>query len=293
VPFFSVLLEESTVHATVHIDVDEDGIFDYEPPDGFIDVPAERASGDVATAAAEVRLLAPLAPASIELDEQTSDGRVVVVGTVDLPSSGFVVIQSDNDGEPGTVLGVSAMLPAGESTNVEVRLDPWLRDDEDLWAVVWIDRDRDGLATIDVEDTLDGMALTADNEFAFTHLPIDVRAIYPVTIGVDDQEGDGTNVNIALVTMPSGGFVELLSDVDGEPGARIGFSGLVPTGTSTDLEIELNEPLDEDGTIWVRVFIDYDGDRELSAGDLLGFITQEEEALVSLAFTFSEEDGGS
>jgi hypothetical protein len=292
VPFFTPLLEEATVHATVHIDMDMDGLFDYEPPDGLIDVAAERDSGEVATCSADIDILAPLAPASVEVAEQTSDGRSLVVGSVDLPSSGFVVIQSDEDGEPGAILGVSDLLPAGESSDVEVELDPWLSSTEAIWAVVWVDRDRDGVATIEAEDTLDGVALTIGNEYALVQQTISVTAVYPVAIGVDDQESDGTEVEVALVTMPAAGFVEVLADDDGVPGARIGLSGLLRTGTSTNLTVELDEPLTEDGTVWVRVIIDYDGSGDVSQDDLQGFVSQDEEALSSLVLTVVEEDAG-
>jgi len=291
VPFFTPMLGASTVHATVHIDMDLNGVFDYEPPDGLVDVPAERESGEVATAAAEIKLLAPLAPASIEVGEQTSDGTSVVVRSVDLPAGGFVVIQADEDDGPGTVLGVSDVLPAGKSTDVEVELDPWLTGTEALWAVVWVDRDGDGIANIEAEDTLDGVALTIDNEYAFVRQTVDVTAIYPVTISVDDQEGDGTKVDVAQVTMPSAGFIEVLDDDEGAAGSRIGLSGLLGSGTSTGLEVEFDEPLTEDATIWIRVIIDYDGSGDLSSGDLDAFFSQEEEALASLAFTFSEDGG--
>ena len=292
VPFFTDLPVASTVHATVHIDMNGNRVFDYEPPDGLVDVPAERDLGEVATATAAISLLAPLDPASIEIAEQSTDGTTVTVGVVDLPADGFVVIQSDDGGAPGLVLGVSELLPTGENTGVVVELDTWLAETEDLWAVAWVDRDGDGIANIEAEDTLDGVALTFDREFAFARQTINVIPIFPVTLSIDHQEGDGSNVRVALVTMPSAGFIEVLDDEEGEPGARIGLSGLLPRGTSTDIEIELDEPLTSDGALWVRVLVDYDGNEELGLDDLQGFISPGEEALVTLAFTIGEGDDG-
>ncbi|HMN27967.1 MAG TPA: hypothetical protein PKE45_07410, partial [Caldilineaceae bacterium] len=51
---------------------------------------------------------------------------------------GWMVIHSDNNGSPGPVLGETA-VPAGDSSNVEVTLDPPLEGDATLWAMLHVD----------------------------------------------------------------------------------------------------------------------------------------------------------
>ena len=61
--------------------------------------------------------------ASVEFEDQTMDGDMVVVASVTLPEGGFVVIHDDalNDGDAtGSVVGVSEYLEAGTHTDVNI-----------------------------------------------------------------------------------------------------------------------------------------------------------------------------
>ena len=52
IPFTLPLTEDTTVHATIHVDIDRDGTFTYEPPDSLIDAIATFANGDAPPRAA-------------------------------------------------------------------------------------------------------------------------------------------------------------------------------------------------------------------------------------------------
>ncbi|MGH3656095.1 MAG: DUF7282 domain-containing protein [Micromonosporaceae bacterium] len=55
--------------------------------------------------------------------DQNSDGAAVTVEKVVLTDSrGWVVVHADDNGGPGLVLGISAQLPAGTTTDVTVPL---------------------------------------------------------------------------------------------------------------------------------------------------------------------------
>lgn len=92
---------------------------------------------------------APAAPvadpaASVEVDDQSGDGRSVVVGEVRLSGGpGWVVVRTDDDGD-GRVLG-SAPVQSGRSGPITVTLtEPLPGSQDDLTAVLHLD-DGDGV----------------------------------------------------------------------------------------------------------------------------------------------------
>ncbi len=108
-------------------------------------------------------------PASVRADDQTGDGTTVTVASVTLPADGFVVIHADNDGAPGPVIGHSALLGAGDNTDVVVTLDTPLDADTTVFPMAHIDANANGdyeFAPPDV--TTDVPATTADGAVAVT-----------------------------------------------------------------------------------------------------------------------------
>lgn len=71
-------------------------------------------------------------------------GSSIVASSVFLASPGFVVIHEDGSGAPGAILGASALVQAGESTNVNVVLSRASRDGERLHAMLHNDVDGNG-----------------------------------------------------------------------------------------------------------------------------------------------------
>src|SRR3989344_8174153 len=57
-------------------------------------------------------------------------GKRVIVSAVHLASPGFVVIHDDISGAPGAIIGASALLRAGETTNIMVVLTRAAKDGE-------------------------------------------------------------------------------------------------------------------------------------------------------------------
>ncbi len=78
-------------------------------------------------------------------------GKTVTVARVLLENPGYVIIHEDNQGNPGAIIGTSALLPAGESLDVVVNLIRASKDGEVLYAMLHTD-DGDGKfnATVDV-----------------------------------------------------------------------------------------------------------------------------------------------
>ena len=290
VAFFLPIEEPARIHAVLHIDMDGDRTFSYEPPDAFIDAPATFGSGAIAGAAADIGLLAAVIPAEMEFVEQRSDGEMVVVAGVDLPAPGFVAIQLNEGGKPGTILGITDLLPAGSSTDLEIALDPPLLATGIVFAVPYIDRDANGIAEIVGEAAPDGVARRADGTLLLVDPVITVVRRRPTVLEVAPQEGEGATVTVATVTLPAAGFLEVRADVDGDPGRLLGISDLLPRGTATDVEITLDAPLEADARLWVRVRIDFDEDRTLSQGDSFGLTESGSRAARSFDYTLPAEE---
>jgi len=71
-------------------------------------------------------------------------GSTVTGSVVYLAAPGFLVIHEDADGAPGAILGASAVLQAGENTEVPVTLSRASRDGERLYAMLHSDVDGNG-----------------------------------------------------------------------------------------------------------------------------------------------------
>jgi len=66
-------------------------------------------------------------------------GNSVIMTQVFLAAPGYVVIHEDSNGKPGAAVGVSGLLPAGESTNVQVMLTQSTKDGETLWSMLHVE----------------------------------------------------------------------------------------------------------------------------------------------------------
>lgn len=264
VPFFLPLEGTTSVHVALHIDVDQDSRFQYEPPDGFIDEIGTRASGEPAVAVAVVSLLPPLEPADAFLDPQVTDGYAVVVAGGLLPAPGFMVLQEVDGDAPGAVLGVSDLLPAGPVSAVTLNLANPLRASASLMIVAWVDRDENGIFT--PGEGGDAMAVRDDGILAAGVADITVLPLEPAELDVDDQESDGDTIVVSRLVMPSAGFIEILADAAGSPGSRLGFVA-VGSGTRQGVSVDLPSGLGSGSRLWLKLWIDFDQDGTLSAGD--------------------------
>jgi len=292
VSFFVPLEGATVVHAQIHIDMDRNEAFTYEPPDAFVDVPAVKANGEVAVVMATIGLLPPVSPASVTFGEQRTVGDAITVASVDLPSAGFVVIREDDQGAPGRFLGVSELLPAGNSTDIEVTLDDTLGLSAVMFVSVYIDRDTDGILTLG-EDAVDRIAQADDGLEVTVGVPITVVPVTPVRLAVEDQESEGAEV-VATVTVPAPSFLVVRSDTGGLPGDVLAVSELIEIGTTSGLTLTLDPPLDADTTLWFTVYVDLDGNGIFDDVEPMGILEgggpAETSILVTLPVPEEEEE---
>lgn len=271
VPFLIPVADTTTVHLTVHIDMDGDGEFLYEPPDSFIDVVATTAAGEPATTTLTITLLPPLGPASALLDAQVTTGYSVVVAGGLLPAPGFLAVHADAGGEPGAVLGVSELLPAGEVGAVTVQLDEPLSASGRLHAVAWVDRDEDEFFTPGPDG--DEMAVTEEGALASAFADVTVLRLEPAALVVEDQEVANGVFVISSLEVPSPGFIEILTDASGAPGTRL-VAVLVDAGTVDDLQVPLPAGVLDGARLWLRLWVDFDESGSLTAADLRALTEQ-------------------
>jgi len=246
------------------------------------------------TTAADVASEAPAtAPSAVAVEDQTSDGSTVVVQSVDLPSPGFIAIHADNGGSPGAVIGNSALLPAGSSSDVSITLDTPLDGTSIIWPMVHVDSDSDGQYTfMPPDNAIDVPGVTADGNVAVASAAVTLLPDRgPSALEVVDQEGLGLGMFVESVTLPAQGFVAVHADADGAPGPVIGVSKLLAAGTSTDVEVIFEEPVEGSGKVFPMLHIDMDGDGEYTfmppdnAIDLPGLLDSGEVAVVGVNLT--------
>ena len=74
-------------------------------------------------------------------------------------------------------------------------------------------------------------------------------------VTVDDQESDGASVTVASVKAPEAGWMVIHADVDGKPGPILGQTA-VPAGTTENVVVMLDAPLEADATVWAMLHTD-------------------------------------
>lgn len=83
-------------------------------------------------------------------------------------------------------------------------------------------------------------------------------------VRLSPQESDGTSVVVdEVVITGSTGFVAVYSDGDGAPGRLLGASDVLEAGSTTDVVVELDEPLEETAVLHAMVHLDDDGNGRL------------------------------
>lgn len=240
VPFTPELL------AAVHVDGGIQGKFEFDMEDleRSTDKPYFVNGAEVAVAfkVAEFGVPVDMDGASIEVSDQKSGPKVVVSKAV-APTDAFVVVhRAKPDGMPGERVGYAA-IKAGESKNVEVKLDKELSGRTKLLAAVHADRGEprklefDMDALVDSPDQpffADGMEVAAP--FEVGAFGVDVEG---ASIEATDQIGAKRSIKVKAVVAPTDAWIVVHKDAGGAPGERVGLKW-VKQGEYTDVEVELD-----------------------------------------------------
>lgn len=84
----------------------------------------------------------------------------------------------------------------------------------------------------------------------------------PADVVFAAQESDGSSITVSSVTLPAPGFIAVHANAEGAPGPIIGNSDLLPEGTSTDVVVLLDTPLESTDLLFPMAHIDMDGNGE-------------------------------
>jgi len=260
------LAEGDTLLAMAHQDTNDNEAYDFPDTEGEEDGPYI-ADGDIVMDGGDVTV-----SASASLDRQTSDGTTVVVEDVDLSEGGFVTIHDASllDGAAlESVRGTSAYLEAGVHDEVTIELDEPIADTQQLIAMPH--RDTNGNEAYDFVENEGGDdgPYTADGGAVVDPGTVSVTA----TVIADADASNAETVVVDSVTLHNGGFVTVhdSSLLDGEVFESIrGTSEYLEPGTHEGVEITLEEPLEDDDTLFAMAHQDTNGNQAYDFPDSEG-----------------------
>lgn len=95
--------------------------------------------GDGGQAGGDAGQTTVTATGTLDAEDQSTDGSSLTVASVSIDSApGWIAIHTDQDGQPGPVIG-AASIPEGDSTDVTVEFDQPLEKTAELWPMLHID----------------------------------------------------------------------------------------------------------------------------------------------------------
>ena len=213
--------------------------------------------------------------ATISVENQTTNGTAVVVENVTLPKGGFVSVHNQSYLPPEnesvtSVLGASEYLKPGHHEDVEVVLDQPLSENQTVAARA----SRDGNANqsfdyvssqgfIDTGYPRNGTGAAVDDR-ATVRVKNATSLAKQATIAFANQTTTGTNVTVANVTVPEGGFVGVhrtsyLPPENKTQESMIGASEYLTPGVHRNVTIQLDTVLEEDTPLLVSPYQDTNG----------------------------------
>lgn len=172
----------------------------------------------------------PIVPAVEAVRQRVDEAGSITVSMATLPEAGWVVIYNDDEGEPGAVVGQSA-LPAGNSRDVTVEIDPYMATST-LHIRLHADTGEAELFDFpDADPPLEWESAVVEASFPVTlDLVVPGLAVEEQTVDTDGQ------VVVTSASVPEAGWVALHADEDGLPGLILGQTPLQP-GDSEDVVI--------------------------------------------------------
>jgi hypothetical protein len=266
-----------TLYAQLHADDNTAGMFEFGKVAGA-DAPVSDAQPFSAAAIVAFNHQTFM-PATADTSNQPPAETSVVIASAIIGTNGWMVVHSDNAGQPGPVLGFSPLNP-GTNTAVVVVLDG-----ENLTPVVWpmlhVDDGAVGTYEFDGESGLDNPVaingVVATKPLTLTDAPTLLLAdgspiqstIIPSVVASSQDlsdAGDGSAVLLVdMVSSPAQGFVDVHADM-GHPAVSLGHT-LVDEGENADVSVTLMPP--QEGSmlgitprVWPMLHLDTDQDGE-------------------------------
>ncbi|CQR53731.1 DUF7282 domain-containing protein [Haloferax massiliensis] len=197
--------------------------------------------------------------ATLQFDDQESDGSNVTVASANLSDGGYIAILDEN----GSVVGATDYLEPGEQENVTVPLLEPLNESATLTAQAHLDTNDnqtlDFLTSNGTEDgpyTMNGTPVTDDAEVTISEEPTEEPT---ASLQFDDQESDGSNVTVASANLSEGGYIAILD----ENGSVVGATDYLEPGEQENVTVPLLEPLNESANLTAQAHLDTNDNQTL------------------------------
>lgn len=175
----------------------------------------------------------PFEPSIVAEDQIINDNRQITVNSAVIESPGWIVIQTDDDGTPGAVLGFS-QIQENVSGSIQVPIDPKLAT-ANLYAVLYNDQGITGVFEHPGPDT----PLRYEGRMVLASFAADNRATLPEMTVADQAVGETGQITIESVRVLADGYLALHEDRDGSPGSMLAYTP-VKTGLIRDLTLNVN-----------------------------------------------------
>ncbi len=251
-----------TFIAMPHRDTNNNEAYDFVTGEGANDGPY--VAKDIVVAPAMVEVPGAQGTATVTLNNQTANGQAdsVTVASATLSQGGFVTIHDGTllDGDAlGSVRGTSEYLERGSHEDVEVSLDEPYTASGSIIAMPHLDTNgNEAYDFVSSEGGADGPYTTEGGDIVLDPASLTVRS---ASVSFADQETDGEAVTVESVTLSEGGFVTVHDDTVGDDpiGSVVGTSAYLEAGTSEDVEVSLDTPIEESGTFFAMPHLDTNG----------------------------------
>ncbi|WP_254821329.1 DUF7282 domain-containing protein [Haloglomus halophilum] len=197
----------------------------------------------------------------------TGQATSLNVASVTVSEGGFVTIHDSTLVSDGAVFdsvrGTSGYLEAGTTENVTVELDSPIAPSGSGTYYAMPHLDSDGDETYDFvtsEGADDGPYTNNEGNATVDAATITVERVATVTL--NDQTTNGDSVLVESARLPDGGFVTIHdATVSDDPfGSVRGTSAYLDSGTSADINVSLDTPVEESGQFFAMPHRDTDGD---------------------------------
>lgn len=182
--------------------------------------------------------------AALEVADQPGAEGTLKIDRVLVPGPSWVVVHLDMDGKPGKRIGV-LHVPAGESSNLAVELDPKTMMEEKVLIALHADR---GVAD-KLEFNMDQFESSPDKPYFVDRKEL-AKAVVVRAFGVKAMEGEAAieavdqpgatgSLTVARAVAPTGAWIVVHLDKGGKPGERVG-SQQITAGENTAVSVALD-----------------------------------------------------
>jgi hypothetical protein len=168
------------------------------------------------------------APTIVVADQEvTTEGKIVADAVV-ATAPGWLVLRADEDGDPGTVLGQTPVIP-GETDNVVIFFD-WRRATRRLHALLYTDQGEPGLFEPDGSDE----PVVFRGETVAVTFVVDL----PPDVFVIDQPATTGEVIVDRAVINTPGWIAVYSDFNGFTDRLLGYAPL-EAGVNQEVSIPI------------------------------------------------------